>query len=80
MTSENYSADDIFIVMSSLFAIYKFSGNATGSGRHREKSIAVLPFENLGDNNENIWLGDAITEELINRSSVILTSWSVYVR
>jgi len=30
-----------------------------------EKSIAVLPFENMSDNGENAWFGDAMTDEII---------------
>jgi TolB-like protein/Tfp pilus assembly protein PilF len=30
-----------------------------------EKSIAVLPFENMSDNGEHSWFGDAMTDEII---------------
>lgn len=32
-----------------------------------EKSIAVLPFENISDDKENSWLGDAMTDEIIQQ-------------
>ncbi len=61
----------VLLIMAGFYAIYKFSGSEAGSGRHREKSIAVLPFEQFGDDKENIWLGDAIAMELINQLSNI---------
>ena len=61
----------VLLIMAGFYAIYKFSGSKAGSGRHREKSIAVLPFEQFGDDKENIWLGDAIAAELINQLSNI---------
>ena len=30
-----------------------------------EKTIAVIPFENLSGNKENEWFGDALTDEII---------------
>lgn len=59
------------LFLAGLYAIFKFSGNDAGLGRPREKSIAVLPFEQLGDDKENIWLGDALAAELINQLSNI---------
>jgi len=32
-----------------------------------EKIIAVLPFENMSDNEDNLWLGDAMTDEIITQ-------------
>ncbi|MGB8359695.1 MAG: hypothetical protein WCD55_13880 [Bacteroidales bacterium] len=48
------------------YAIYKVSSNKTESGIYTKKSIAVLPFENEGNNAENTLLGDALAYELIN--------------
>ena len=38
-----------------------------GPGKPHEKSIAVLPFENVGADEENLWLQDALTEEVISQ-------------
>ena len=61
----------VLLIMAGFYAIYKFSGTDAGLGNHREKSIAVLPFDQFGDDKENIWLGDAIAAELINQLSKI---------
>jgi TolB-like protein/Tfp pilus assembly protein PilF len=61
----------VLLIMAGFYATYKFSGTDPGLGRHREKSIAVLPFEQFGDDKENMWLGDAIAAELINQLSNI---------
>jgi TolB-like protein/Flp pilus assembly protein TadD len=50
-----------------LFALSKFIGNMSPAGKPEEKSIAVLPFENIGADENNIWLGDALTEEVISQ-------------
>jgi TolB-like protein/Flp pilus assembly protein TadD len=49
------------------YALFRTNGILSGSGKMYEKSIAVLPFENIGADNENIWLGDALTEEVISQ-------------
>ena len=49
------------------YALLRSNGIMSGSGKMQEKSIAVLPFENIGADNENIWLGDAMTEEVISQ-------------
>lgn len=49
------------------YALFRSNGIMSGSGKVYEKSIAVLPFENIGADNENIWLGDALTEEVISQ-------------
>jgi TolB-like protein len=49
------------------YALFRSGGIMSGSGKLQEKSIAVLPFENIGADNENIWLGDAMTEEVISQ-------------
>jgi len=61
----------VLLIMTGFYAIYKLAGNDAGLGNHREKSIAVLPFEQFGNDKENIWLGDAIAAELINQLSNI---------
>jgi TolB-like protein/tetratricopeptide (TPR) repeat protein len=50
-----------------LFALSKFIGNLSPAGKLEEKSIAVLPFENIGADENNLWLGDALTEEVISQ-------------
>ena len=60
----------LLLFMASLYAIYKFSVNSAGSGKHHEKSIAVLPFENEGAETEN-WIGNALADEIINQLSKI---------
>jgi len=42
-------------------------GNLSAAGRVDNKSIAVLPFENIGADEDNLWLGDALTEEVISQ-------------
>jgi len=55
-----------FVVIIALFVLnlYSRSGSSTQRGNH-EKSIAVLPFENMSDSNEYAHLGNAITDEMI---------------
>ncbi len=50
-----------------LYSLIRFSGIRPGPGRLNEKSIAVLPFENIGADEDNLWLGDALTEEVISQ-------------
>ncbi|MDX9904374.1 MAG: tetratricopeptide repeat protein [Bacteroidales bacterium] len=50
-----------------IFALSRFIGNLSAAGRLDNKSIAVLPFENLGADGDNLWLGDALTEEVISQ-------------
>jgi len=50
-----------------IFALSKFIGNLSAAGRVDNKSIAVLPFENIGADEDNLWLGDALTEEVISQ-------------
>lgn len=49
------------------YSLIRFSGVWPGSGKQKEKSIAVLPFENIGADEDNLWLGDALTEEVISQ-------------
>lgn len=49
------------------YFLIRFSGIGPGSGKQNEKSIAVLPFENIGADEDNLWLGDALTEEVISQ-------------
>jgi len=49
------------------YTLFRSNGIMSRSGKLYEKSIAVLPFENIGADNENIWLGDALTEEVISQ-------------
>ena len=48
-----------------IFALSKFIDNLPSTGKPDEKSIAVLPFEHIGADENNLWLGDALTEEVI---------------
>jgi len=60
----------ILIILASaamIFALSKFIGNLSAAGRVDNKSIAVLPFENIGAEEDNLWLGDALTEEVISQ-------------
>ena len=58
----------ILITVAALtYALFRSNGIMSGSGKPHEKSIAVLPFENIGADKENIWLGDALTEEVISQ-------------
>ncbi len=50
-----------------VLALSKFIGNLLPAGKPDEKSIAVLPFENLSADENNPWLGDALTEEIISQ-------------
>ena len=41
------------------------TGAVTNAGQNLKKSIAVLPFDNIGTEKENEYFGDGLTEELI---------------
>lgn len=56
----------LLLAAAGTYAIYKVTANKTESGIYTKKSIAVLPFENEGNNTENTLLGDALAYELIN--------------
>jgi hypothetical protein len=45
------------------------SRNDTGTGGFSEKSIAVLPFENLSSDKENTYFADGIQDEILTRLS-----------
>ncbi len=50
-----------------LLLLTRYAG-LTGRGAGiNEKSIAVLPFEIIGSGNGNMWLGDALTDEIISQ-------------
>lgn len=49
------------------WTLVRFNGIRPGSRKLNDKSIAVLPFENIGANEDNLWLGDALTEEVISQ-------------
>jgi TolB-like protein len=51
------------IVVVILFVFNIISGDK--QTKELEKSIAVLPFENMSDNEEYSWFGDAMTDEII---------------
>ena len=54
-------------IIASVFAVLYFSRIIDGRKQTREleKSIAVLPFDNMSTNAEQIWFGDAMTDEII---------------
>jgi serine/threonine protein kinase/Flp pilus assembly protein TadD len=47
------------------------TGAVTNAGQNLKKSIAVLPFDNIGSEKENEYFGDGLTEELIVNLSKI---------
>ncbi|TFH49695.1 MAG: hypothetical protein E4G92_01460, partial [Bacteroidia bacterium] len=57
----------IIVVAAVVYALSQFTGILSGSGKLHEKSIAVLPFQNIGADEENLWLGDALTEEITSQ-------------
>ena len=61
----------LIILATGIFAVYKIAGGGIWTGKSREKSIAVLPFENIANQPENSWLGDALADEIINQLSKI---------
>ncbi len=62
------------------FVVYSLSGSSPGF-TGAEKSIAILPFENIGSEKENEYISDGITQEIINHLSKIedikgVTGWT----
>jgi TolB-like protein/Tfp pilus assembly protein PilF len=53
----------IFLVL--ILAGYFFISRLFKPAEAIEKSIAVLPFENMSDDKEHSWFGDAMTDEII---------------
>jgi TolB-like protein/Tfp pilus assembly protein PilF len=53
----------VAIIIVALFIFNVIGGRKETS--ETEKSIAVLPFENMSDNEEYSWFGDAMTDEII---------------
>ena len=50
-----------------VYTLIRFSGIMPGQGGRNEKSIAVLPFRNIGSDENNQWIGDALAEEVISQ-------------
>ncbi len=50
-----------------LLVLSRFPGRHGKPAAINEKSIAVLPFEIIGSGNGNMWLGDALTDEIISQ-------------
>ena len=54
-----------------LFFLGRYTARATQARlleqRHHEKSIAVLPFENLSDDKANAYFADGIQDEILTR-------------
>ena len=61
----------LLLFAAGLYAIYKFSGSSPGSGKAHDKTIAVLPFDNIGGKTEDAWLGDVLTEAVISQLSKV---------
>ncbi len=61
----------LIVLAIGIFAVYKIAAGETWAGKSREKSIAVLPFENIANQPEDAWLGDALADEIINQLSKI---------
>lgn len=50
-----------------VYSVVRFGSLRRTNGKANEKSIAVLPFAYMGSDESNLWLGDALTEEVISR-------------
>jgi TolB-like protein/Tfp pilus assembly protein PilF/class 3 adenylate cyclase len=65
----------VIIVISAIAVFFKFGRNQAGSaaaiGLVPEKSIAVLPFENLSDDKSNAYFSEGIQDEILTRLSKI---------
>lgn len=61
----------IFITVLTFGAVYKFGVRPSKPSGSHIKSLAVLPFRNVGNNPEWEYLSDGITESMINRLSRI---------
>ncbi|MBN2666758.1 MAG: hypothetical protein JXR67_09625 [Bacteroidales bacterium] len=57
----------IMVAIALTWTLVRFDRIRSGSGKLNERSIAVLPFENIGAIEDNLWLGDALTEEVISQ-------------
>jgi TolB-like protein len=53
-----------FLVLALLVLGYFFIPVLIKPSKPAVRSIAVLPFENMSDNEENVWFGDAMTDEI----------------
>lgn len=62
-----FSMVAILAAIALTYSLFRFSGILPGSGKLNEKSIAVLPFENIGADEETLWLSDVLTEEVISQ-------------
>ncbi len=57
----------VILIASLLLVLARTMGLPGRSAAINEKSIAVLPFEIIGTGDGNIWLGDALTDEIISQ-------------
>ncbi|MCU0458128.1 MAG: tetratricopeptide repeat protein [Bacteroidales bacterium] len=57
----------VVVIAALLFVLWGVTGLFRGQGSAGEKSIAVLPFENVGGDEASLWLGDALTDEIISQ-------------
>jgi TolB-like protein/Tfp pilus assembly protein PilF len=53
------------ILLALITAVFILVPKLSGYLKKSEKSIAVLPFENIGDDKDNQWFGNAMTDEII---------------
>lgn len=59
------------IALAGVVAMMAWNRSRESAGPAPEKSIAVLPFENLSDDTENTYLAEGIQEEILTRLSKI---------
>ncbi len=62
-------ATAIIIVLTTCFFIYKNFSSVTGF--KGEKTIAILPFENIGTDSSEVYISDGITQDIISSLSKI---------
>lgn len=57
----------VILIVSLLLVLSRITGRPGRPVSINEKSIAVLPFEIIGSGDGNMWLGDALTDEIISQ-------------
>jgi TolB-like protein/AraC-like DNA-binding protein len=67
-----YIVAALFVVAGIIFISIFFIRNSLGfEQRSKEKSIAVLPFKNLSENEENRYFADGVVEDILDRLTKI---------
>ncbi len=61
----------LMILFALIYAVSQFTGSTKGDTEAIEKSIAVLPFDDMSPGQDQEYLGDGITEEIITALSGI---------